>query len=155
MNSAKELSVDSLIAKVTSAGIPVCVGCDKAKIPAFVEKFAVQVGAKLFSPPEDLRVDEKRKLAKGLGFKNNHEMDALASALFAFNRIEGLFRRVDKFLEGRKKAEFSDKIKELVVKKGISISGALDLLSEPERPEARIIKKVVEEKTLRSNQYDS
>lgn len=153
LHSAKELSIDALIAKVTSAGITVCVGCDKAKVPAFVEKFAVQVGAKLFSPSEDLRVDEKRKITSSLFFRNNHEMDALASAIFAFNRVEGLFRRVDKFLASRKKSILSDKVKELVVKKGMSISGALDYLSAPEKPEARIIKKVVEEKKLNEKDF--
>lgn len=153
VHSAKELSVDSLIAKAAFLGIPVCVGCDKAKVPAFVDKFAVQVGAKLFSPSEDIRIDEKRKLTKGRDFSNNHEMDALASAIFAYNRVEGLFRRVDKFLEGKKKKEFSDKVKELVVKKGISISGALDLLAEPEKPETRIIKNVVEQRKLSEKDF--
>lgn len=152
LRSAKELSVDSLISKITKIGIPVCVGCDKAKAPAFVERFAVQVNARLFAPPEDLRVDEKRKLTKGLPFKNAHEMDALASAIIAFNRVESLFRRIDKFLEGKKKKEFSDKVKEFVVKKGISISGALDLLTRPEKPE-KIVKKVVEEKKLAEKDF--
>lgn len=148
LHSAKELSIDALIAKVTSAGIPVCVGCDKAKVPAFVERFAVQVSARLFSPSEDLRIDEKRALAKGRDFRNNHEMDALASAIFAFNRVESLFRRVDKFLESRKKPELSNKVKEIVVKKGMSISGALDYLTAPAKTETRIMKKVIEEKKL-------
>ena len=147
LKSAKELSVDSLISRVTKIGIPVCVGCDKAKVPAFVERFAVQVNARLFAPSEDLKIEEKRKLTKGMHFKNAHEMDALASAIIAFNRVESLFRRIDKFLEGKKKKGFSDKVKELVVKKGISISGALDLLTRPEKPE-KIIKKVVEERKL-------
>jgi hypothetical protein len=151
--SAKELSVDNLISKVTEIGIPVCVGCDKAKIPAFVEKFAIQVGAKLFSPSEDIKIDEKRKLTKNLDFKNNHEMDALASAIFAYNRVESLFRRINKFLEGKKKTEFSNKVKELVVKKGLSISGALDLLIEPEKKETKIIKKVVEQKNLSERDF--
>ncbi|MBW3001633.1 DUF460 domain-containing protein [Candidatus Woesearchaeota archaeon] len=153
LHSAKELSVDNLISKVTAIGIPVCVGCDKAKIPAFVEKFAIQVSAKLFSPSEDIKIDEKRKLTKNLDFKNNHEMDALASAIFAYNRVEGLFRRVNKFLEGKKKTEFSNKVKELVVKKGMSISGALDLLTKPEKKEIKIVKKVVEQKKLAEKDF--
>ncbi|MBD3303808.1 DUF460 domain-containing protein [Candidatus Woesearchaeota archaeon] len=153
LHSAKELSVDALIAKVTSMGIPACVGCDKAKVPAYVERFAVQVSAKLFSPPDDIRIDEKRKLTKGFGFKNNHEMDALASAVFAYNRVEGLFRRVDKFLEARGKKELSNNVKELVVKKGVSISGALDLLAEPDKKETRIIKKAVEQKKLAEKDF--
>lgn len=151
--SAKELSVDTVIAKITSVGIPVCVGCDKAKIPAFVERFAVQVSAKLFSPPEDIRIDEKRKLTKSVNFKNNHEMDALASAIFAYNRVESLFRRVDKFLETKKKTELASKVKELVVKKGMSISGALDLLTAPDKKDAKIIKKVVEQKKLAEKEF--
>jgi len=151
--SAKELSVDTIIVKITSVGIPVCVGCDKAKVPAYVERIATQVSAKLFSPSEDIRIDEKRKLTKGMGFKNNHEMDALASAIFAYNRVENLFRRVDKFLEGKKKTEFSNKVKELVVKKSMSISGALDLLAEPDKKETKVIKKVVEQKTLNEKDF--
>lgn len=152
LESAKELSVDSLISKVTKIGIPVCVGCDKAKAPTYVERFAVQVNARLFSPAEDIKIEEKRKLTKGLPFNNAHEMDALASAIIAYNRVEGLFRRVDKFLEAKKKKEFSDQVKELVIKKGISISGALDLLTRSDKPE-KIIKKVVEEKKLSEKDF--
>lgn len=146
--SAKELDLDTVVAKITAAGIPLAVGCDKAKVPGFVESFATKVGAKLFWPEEDLKVDEKRELTKGRGAKNSHELDSLASALFAFRKIEGLLRRIDKFLLSKNKMEHSDKLKELVVKKGIYISGAFEMLTQPEQKEAKIIKKAVEEKKL-------
>lgn len=148
IDSAKELDLDTIVAKITAAGIPLAVGCDKAKVPGFVESFATKVGAKLFWPEEDLKVEEKRELTKGRSFRNSHELDSLASALFAFRKIEGLLRRIDKFLLSKNKMEHSDKLKELVVKKGIHISGAFEMLTQPEQKEAKIIKKAVEEKKL-------
>ncbi|MEM4263907.1 MAG: DUF460 domain-containing protein [Candidatus Woesearchaeota archaeon] len=153
IDSAKELDLDTIVAKITAVGIPLAVGCDKAKVPGFIDDFATKTGAKLFWPKEDMKVEEKREITKGFSCKNNHESDALASALLAFRKIEGLLRRIDKFLIGKNKIEHSDRLKELVVKKGINIAGAFEMLTQPEQKETKIIKQVIEEKRLEEKDF--
>lgn len=146
VGSARNLGSDELTRIIEARGSPVALGCDRTKTPGLAESIASRFGAKLISPKEDLKVDEKRTLASGMQFANAHEMDALASAVFAFRQLERLLNRTDRFLELRKKQELADRVKELVIKKEMSMSAALELLEKPETEPARIIKKVIEQK---------
>ncbi len=83
-DSAKEISIGDLISKVIEKGKPILVGCDKKKTPQFVDKFKTKVGAKVVSPKEDMKYKEKRNMTKLFPFKNKHQMDAIASALYAW-----------------------------------------------------------------------
>ena len=58
VDSSKGLDLDTLTAKIAAVGIPLVVGCDKAKVPSLVDKFSIKVGAKLVFPSEDIKVEE-------------------------------------------------------------------------------------------------
>jgi len=64
----------------------------------------------------------KRFLTK---LKNKHEMDALASALFAYKSFKGLFNKIDNEV---KNEEISNKVKKLVLTEEINIKKALSKL---------------------------
>jgi len=153
--SQKEVSLSYLIKKVIELGKPVLVGCDVTPAPTFVEKFTTKTGAKLIDPDTDLTVDEKKKLVKDFEDKiqNNHQRDALSSALFAYKIVNPLLKKIDKILKKEKKEHLSAKVKELLLKKEIAIKTAIDIIEKPEEPAVKIIKKAVQKRILSEKNF--
>lgn len=129
VNSKKELSLDSLVSIVSQLGTPIVVGCDKAKVPAFVQDFATKFHARVVSPRSDLSRHEKRDLVAGFDTSNAHEADALASALLAYRRSEVLLRKIRANLSRAGKSGLFEDISDLVIREGISIHAALAILT--------------------------
>jgi len=131
IGSLKNIGVNELIERISKKGNVVLVGCDKKKIPKFIIKFAVKFSARIVKPKHDLTVNEKRKLCNNFKYKNKHEMDALASALFAYNITKDLFDSVKRFInENQKEMKIKDKIIEIVLRKGITIKRAYSIIQE-------------------------
>ena len=129
VGSQKELDLDSLIAKFTEFGKVIIVGSDKSKVPSFVQETATKLGAKFVGPAQDVRVNEKRLLTVPYSFNNSHEMDALASALLAFRKVQPLLRKIRALLEKEQKLGLLEEVFELVLKEEISIRAAFVLLT--------------------------
>jgi len=152
--SKKELSTGRLIEAITKQGIPIAVGTDKKRVPDFIEKFSVKVGARVISPESDLKVAEKKGMAKGIGYRNAHEMDALASALFALKQLKSLLKKIDVFVRHYKKENIASRLTELVVKNGLSIRLAAEVIEKPEDEKSKTIKKVMERKITEKDFFD-
>ncbi len=129
IGSERGLEQGSLIAKVISKGKVLIVGCDKAKLPAFVQETARKLGAIAVGPSQDLGVREKRELTGSFSFTNAHEMDALAGAIFGRKKIAGLVQRIRSFLSRENKLHLFSEVIELVLKDRISIKHAVEFLS--------------------------
>jgi len=149
---AKELDRDTLVSELCTLGTVIIVATDKAKVPSFVSEIATRLGAKVSFPVQDLLVSDKREITRSGNYNGHHEMDALAAAIVAFKRHERLFTRARQFLHDRRHPELFDSVAELVVRQGISIKGAFDFLTAP-RKEAQILRKVVEKKQLKEEDY--
>jgi len=155
LSSQKEFSLSSLIEKIIQIGKPVLVGCDVSPAPTFVEKFATKTGARLIDPEIDLAVEEKKILVKQFESKieNNHQRDALSSALYAYKIFSPLLEKVDRVLGKEKKEHLSARVKELLLKKEISIKAAIDIVERPSKPEVKIIKKIIQEKVYSEKDF--
>ena len=153
VKSSKQLNLNSLISEVINLGRVIVVGTDKAKVPGFVQLFSVKTGGRVIRPKEDLKVSEKRELIFGHNVRNDHEADALGSALFAYKEINGLLKKIEVFVKRNDKSGIKDKIIELVIAKDISIRHAVDIIEMPEKKEVKIIRKVVEERKLSQNDF--
>jgi predicted RNase H-like nuclease (RuvC/YqgF family) len=127
VGSKRNIDSDALLGEIMRHGRALIVGCDKAKTPFLAHSIAAKFGAKVFSPNYDLLIDEKRNLVKNFKTNNAHESDALASALFAYNKVLPLLRRVEKTLEKENKPQFFEKVVEIVLKENMSIRAALVL----------------------------
>ena len=118
------------IKRATQFGKILVVGTDVCKVPRFVEKFAIKVGARIVVPDYDLLFHEKRKKTKeflknlDIKLKDKHQMDALAAALIAFRQYNGLFSKID----SKVGVNMSRKIRELVLVEDIPIRKALGLV---------------------------
>ena len=108
--SAKEFSLSQLLHEIHSQGKVIAIGTDKAKIPGLVGEFSAKVGARVFYPREDLRVLEKQDITRGFPVNDAHEMDALASAFYAFQQLLPLLHKIDRFCHENNKQEIKEQI---------------------------------------------
>jgi len=149
VNSSKNYDLGTLIKVIAEKGLPLIVGCDKKNVPWFVQDFATKTGAKVISPEEDLKVAEKKDIARLFKEKaaNTHEDDAIASALFAFRRKRALLEKIYNTLKRENKLE---KIKEVTrtvfsTEEGLPIRLALDIVEKPDDEYVKAVKKAIEE----------
>jgi predicted RNase H-like nuclease (RuvC/YqgF family) len=133
--SGKEFGMSELISNIISFGRPLIVGCDKNPPPWFAESLSVKLGAKLFYPKEDLRVNEKREMVRQYDVKlNAHEMDALASAMFALVKHRNFFGKIERFLEQKKKQELEEAVKLIMVRnQDLPLEAALSMAEQKDK----------------------
>jgi hypothetical protein len=77
-------------------GRPLLVAADVTPMPETVEKFRRSFDAAGWTPPTDLPVDEKLHRTRDAEYDNDHERDALAAALFAFDDHAEQFERISR-----------------------------------------------------------
>jgi len=133
--SGKEFAMSELINNIISFGRPLVVGCDKNPPPWFAESLAVKLGAKLFFPRQDLLVAEKRDVVKTFDVKlNAHEVDALASAVYAFEKHRHFFGKIERFLEEKGKQELEEAVKLIMVRnENLPLEASLKMAEQKDR----------------------
>jgi len=139
VSSSKQLDMNSLTANIYHIGKPLIAATDVNPAPKFVEKFSAVTGSRIVKPKESLKVEQKKELAEGQYFTNDHELDALASAIFAFKRVRALLRKIDFFLKKHKKEDLKREVVQLVFSKRVSISDAIAALEKKE-PSSKVRK---------------
>ena len=128
LKSKKEFGLNSIISEITNLGKVVLVGTDKEKVPSLVESFSIKTGAKVLRPNQDLKVIEKRDFIKNYATTDEHQGDALASALYAFQRTRPLMKKIDSIARDKNKSNLKSGIKEIVLTKNKSIHEAINIL---------------------------
>lgn len=91
--SQLEFSHHEIINSIIETGYPLVIATDKEEIPSTVEKIAASVGAKRFTPENDLSKQRKEELGEG---DNSHEKDAYAAALHASKRMSKQIRKINR-----------------------------------------------------------
>lgn len=81
----RNADLDWIVGKANAAGIPVLVATDKKVAGASIRKVGAVLGVRVFTPPADLTINEKKRVASPRGITNPHERDAYAAALKAYN----------------------------------------------------------------------
>jgi predicted RNase H-like nuclease (RuvC/YqgF family) len=79
---------------IIERGRPIIVAADVTPMPETVEKLRRSFEAAGWVPSSDLPVDEKKHRTREVGYDNDHERDAIAAALSAFDDHEDQFDRV-------------------------------------------------------------
>ena len=152
IKSSKQLDLNLLISETVKLGRVILVGTDKEKVPSLIEAYATKLGATIIRPKEDIKVDEKRKTISDFKVGDEHQGDALASALLAFKEKKPLLDKIDFFVKENKKQSIKDKIKQLVITKNISIRTAVGIIEKKDE-KAQIIEKVIVERKLSENDF--
>ncbi|WP_200531009.1 DUF460 domain-containing protein [Halorubrum sp. LN27] len=79
---------------IIEQGRPIIVAADVEPMPETVEKFRRSFDAAGWRPTTDLPVDEKLHRTREASYQNDHERDALAAALYAYDDHEDQFERI-------------------------------------------------------------
>lgn len=79
---------------IIEQGRPIIVAADVEPMPETVEKFRRSFDAAGWRPTTDLPVDEKLHRTREASYDNDHERDALAAALYAYDDHEDQFERI-------------------------------------------------------------
>ena len=98
VRSKKSWSAGEVVEYISSLGKPVVVATDKSNPPEFVSKIRASFNAVLYTPREDLSVEKKKGLTSRYRLLNDHERDALAAALDAYNSYKSKLINVEKRL---------------------------------------------------------
>jgi predicted RNase H-like nuclease (RuvC/YqgF family) len=94
VRSTRTADTAEIIEWLIERGRPVVVAADVTPMPETVEKFRRSFDAAGWVPNSDLPVDEKLHRTRREEYENDHQRDALAAALFAFDAHEDQFERI-------------------------------------------------------------
>ena len=119
LKSKKEFLRKEIVEEITKRGKPIIIASDKNSLSKNVEKLASSLGCKAFNPVEDLSNLEKYNIIKNYldVVKNDHERDALASALKAHRSYSDLFKKTDKTISFLGLSEFYGEIVNALIQK--------------------------------------
>ncbi len=96
VRSKKGWGFGDVVDYITSIGKPVVVATDKSNPPEFVLKLKASFNAVLWCPKEDMSVEKKRNLTSNYNYLNDHERDAIAVAISAYNSYKNKIKNVEK-----------------------------------------------------------
>ncbi|MFC4550350.1 MULTISPECIES: DUF460 domain-containing protein [Halorussus] len=127
--STRTADTAEIIEWIIERGRPVVVAADVEPMPETVEKIRRSFDAAGWEPASDLPVDEKQHRTRDHDYDNDHERDAMAAALYAFDDREEQFERIAaKVPPSIDRGEVTAR----VVAGGESVEVALDALTEDE-----------------------
>lgn len=137
IGSERNVPMSIIVSIMACSGNPIVVATDKSSTPEYVRKISAMVGARLIFPNRDLKADFKRVITyrfKHLAI-NSHELDALACALYAYEKLMPLLVR------SKKAADEYNVSHEMVFSKSVleesSVTIAARVLLEEEKSEAQ------------------
>lgn len=156
LKSKRGFKKSEILDIITKKGKPLIVAGDRRPLPKSVEKLASILGCKSYHPVKTLSTVDKERLANDFmrKIKNDHEKDALASALQALNEHSHIFKRTENLLSSLGLGEFYDRIVESVILGKVEniTEGINRVLSElrkksevPEIKKKKVTKKSLEE----------
>ncbi|MFC7228127.1 DUF460 domain-containing protein [Salinirubellus salinus] len=94
--STRTADTAAVIEWIIERGRPILVAADVTPMPETVEKFRRSFDAAGWTPTTDLPVDGKQHRTREVGYDNDHERDAMAAALYAFDDHEDQFARISR-----------------------------------------------------------
>lgn len=152
-DSAKELTLSEIIARVINLCHPVIVATDKAKTPFFIEEFSAKLGAVIVKPNEDLTKEQKHELLKGVKKSglDAHQQDSLAAAVFAFKQSQPKLNKINHYLTEHHLEQLRNEFTKIAIKEELNFTTIKDLLTKSSEETAIVRKAVQEEKLTKAN----
>ncbi|MWV41404.1 DUF460 domain-containing protein [Natrialba sp. INN-245] len=92
--SSRTSDTAEVIEWIVERGRPIVVAADVTPIPETVEKFRRSFDAAGWTPETDLPIDEKQHRTREHPYDDDHQRDAMAAALYAFDDHEDQFERI-------------------------------------------------------------
>jgi len=110
--SDKNKSINFVIKKIFQYGTPLCLGFDKKNLSSNLVNIARRLRIAIIHPETDLKITKKRNLIKSyfkehretiITLNNKHEMDSLASAIYAYKKIKPLINKLKNEINSEEK----------------------------------------------------
>lgn len=130
--SSRTSDMSEVVEWIIDHGRPLIVAADVHEMPRTVEQIRRSFDAIGWTPPTDVPVDEKLHRVRGMGVDNDHERDALAAALFAFDHYADRFERIQR--RSPPTLEWGS-VAALVLGEERSIESAIDQLTASPEPD--------------------
>ncbi|WP_135824745.1 DUF460 domain-containing protein [Halorussus ruber] len=130
--STRTADTAEVIEWIIERGRPVVVAADVEPMPETVEKIRRSFDAEGWIPQSDLPIDEKQHRTRDHDYDNDHERDAMAAALCAFDDHQDQFERIAEKVPPRMDR---GEVTARVVAGEDSVETALADLSEDDEPE--------------------
>ena len=92
--STRTADTAAVIEWIIERGRPILVGADVTPMPETVEKIRRSFDAAAWTPSRDLAVDVKKHRTREVAYDNDHERDAVAAALGAYDAHADQFERI-------------------------------------------------------------
>ncbi len=151
--SKKFFSFNEIISCISATGEPVIVSSDVNPPPKLVQRVASAFGARLHHPPQIVAASKKLLIGKSLSQKlNDHERDAYAAAVIAFERFKEDFDKIDTLTGGL--SVNVEKAKGVLAKEGVSVKEAIGSASLPNADEEEIKESYALRKTLENKERE-
>lgn len=133
--SERNMAISDIFRFISEVGHPIIIATDVTPAPGLVEKISRSFKAVLFTPREDMRVEEKIELLKNLGIEveDDHQRDALAAAYKAYLRLKPKFEHIDAKLRNLGLERKGNEIKALVLQ-GYNLGEAITKATVKKRP---------------------
>lgn len=150
VTSTRTADMATMIEWMIERGRPVMVAADVTPMPNAVEKVRRSFDAAAWTPETDLPVDEKQHRTRDFSYDNDHERDALAAALFAFDRHADQIDRITGKIPPH--IEIGDVLSRVIVSEE-SLESAIAALeptedSEEEPSEPTVVERSPEERRI-------
>ena len=127
--SSRTVDTAAVIEWLIERGRPLIVAADVTPMPETVERFRRSFEATGWTPPSDIPIDEKLHRCRDHEFENDHERDAMAAALYAYDDHADQFERI----AAKTPPQFDrEEVIAHVVAGGASVEAALRALSDDE-----------------------
>jgi hypothetical protein len=114
---------------IIERGRPLLVAADVTPMPETVEKFRRSFDAAGWEPDRDLPVDTKQHRTRETGYDDDHQRDAMAAALFAFDAHED---QLDRIAEKTPATLDLGEVAARVIGREESVEVAIDALTQEE-----------------------
>ena len=137
IKSSKKLGFNKIVKIISEIGRPIIISTDVMFAPDLIKKLASEYKSKIVLPNKNLKVGEKIKIVKDhfveLKLENDHQRDALASAIFAFEKFKPLFDKIEKVLKKEGNIDEIDNVKKkIILGEASNIKSALKKKEVPE-----------------------
>ncbi|HID43898.1 MAG TPA: DUF460 domain-containing protein, partial [Archaeoglobaceae archaeon] len=144
VRSKKNWRTGEVIEYILSFGQPVIISTDRSNPPEYVSKIRASFNAVLHTPREDLSIEKKKTLVSDYRFLNDHERDATACAIDAFNSFKNKLQNVEKKVPP---GVDTDAIKTCIIR-GLSLKEALTEKKVEEHREKKTVQEHISKEEL-------
>lgn len=149
LTSRKDFRLGEIIEFIASLGKPVIISTDRKDAPELAGKIASSFSAALCSPPEDMKEEDKAAMTKGM-YRDSHERDSLASAIYAKSVYQKMMDKIDRASESMGLADYADRIKDLVIRgEARNIAEAMEMCVPKTETKAEQKERVIDSRYVR------